>query len=210
MVKLSNKQINWSILLLILLFALLAFFISADLVSRFDAKFYHEVAETMSPALTWLMLKVTHLGDVWTVTVLAGIPFVFQYTRKRLALPLLAGVLSSTAVNLLLKELFGRERPDILRMINETTYSFPSGHAMVNTTFYLLLAYFAYKQIRLVKIRYALIGLCLLAIFSISISRVYLGVHYISDILGGMLFGAAIAMLIVRFFKLRLNEGSIQ
>lgn len=210
MVKLSDKQITWIILMLLVLFALLAFFISADLVSRFDAKFYNEVAEKMSPALTWLMLKVTHLGDVWTVAVLAGIPLLFKYSRNRLALPLMAGVFTSTLVNLLLKDLFARERPDILRMINETTYSFPSGHAMVNTTFYLLLAYFAYKQLRLLKLRSILIGLCLLAILSISISRVYLGVHYISDILGGILFGAAIAMLFVRLFKKQLNEGSIQ
>lgn len=195
------------ILLPVVLFALLAVFLGGDLAAKFDAKFYTEVTERMNPVLTKIMLGITHFGDPWTVLAFAGGFFLFKGTRKRLAPALVLGVIASTGINLFLKDLFSRERPDILRLVNETTYSFPSGHAMINTAFYAILAYFIIVQVRDARLRGILLAACALPVLLISVSRVYLGVHYTTDVLGGFLFGLTVAGITIRFFKKRLTEG---
>ena len=94
-----------------------------------------------------------------------------------------------TVINLLLKFVFQRPRPDYLPLMFESTYSFPSGHAMNAFIFYACLAYFINRNTRSRKIRLFTVLLFALLITSIGISRIYLGVHYPSDVLAGYTAG---------------------
>lgn len=185
----------------IILFAFLALYIQAGYSIRFENLVYAEAVEHMNPFLTNIIRIITHLGDPIIVTSITILLVIIPKTRKRVGYPMAAAVIVSEALNLILKEIFARERPNILQLVNETTYSFPSGHAMINTTVYTMLGIFAIKYIRSKKIKISVIIMCIIMPLIISFSRVYLGVHYAGDVLGGMLLGFAVTVFIYALLK---------
>ena len=100
-----------------------------------------------------------------------------------------------TILNQLLKFILQRPRPTEYRIINESGYSFPSGHSMISMAFYGLLIYLIYKYEKNRWIKIILICVLSLLILMIGVSRIYLGVHYTSDVCAGFL--VAISYLIV-------------
>lgn len=94
------------------------------------------------------------------------------------------------ALNSLLKHLFVRTRPDLFRVVEATGYSFPSGHAMVSLCFYGMLAFFIVRNIKSLRWRLVIISLAVLLVVAIGISRIYLGVHYPTDVIAGYTAGA--------------------
>lgn len=185
----------------IILFAFLALYIQAGYSIRFENWVYAEAVEHMNPFLTNIIRIITHLGDPIIVTSITILLVIIPKTRKKVGYPMAAAVIVSEALNLILKEIFARERPNILQLVNETTYSFPSGHAMINITVYTMLGIFAIKYIRSKKIKISVIIMCIIMPLIISFSRVYLGVHYAGDVLGGMLLGFAVTVFIYALLK---------
>lgn len=185
----------------IILFAFLALYIQAGYSIRFENWVYAEAVEHMNPFLTNIIRIITHLGDPIIVTSITILLVIIPKTRKKVGYPMAAAVIVSEALNLILKEIFARERPNILQLVNETTYSFPSGHAMINITVYTMLGIFAIKYIRSKKIKIPVIIMCIIMPLIISFSRVYLGVHYAGDVLGGMLLGFAVTVFIYALLK---------
>lgn len=185
----------------IILFAFLALYIQAGYSIRFENWVYAEAVEHMNPFLTNIIRIITHLGDPIIVTSITILLVIIPKTRKKVGYPMAAAVIVSEALNLILKEIFARERPNILQLVNETTYSFPSGHAKINTTVYTMLGIFAIKYIRSKKIKISVIIMCIIMPLIISFSRVYLGVHYAGDVLGGMLLGFAVTVFIYALLK---------
>ena len=185
----------------IILFAFLALYIQAGYSIRFENWVYAEAVEHMNPFLTNIIRIITHLGDPIIVTSITILLVIIPKTRKKVGYPMAAAVIVSEALNLILKEIFARERPNILQLVNETTYSFPSGHAMINTTVYTMLGIFAIKYIRSKKIKISVVIMCIIMPLIISFSRVYLGVHYAGDVLGGMLLGFAVTVYIYSLIK---------
>jgi undecaprenyl-diphosphatase len=97
-----------------------------------------------------------------------------------------------------LKNIFQRERPAEFRLVNATGYSFPSGHSMVSTAFYGFIIYLIWKLEKDPTRRWiGIIGLSLL-ILGIGISRIYLGVHYTSDVVAGFLISIAYLVVYIR------------
>ena len=88
-----------------------------------------------------------------------------------------------------------RPRPTEHRIIDESGYSFPSGHSMVSAAFYGFLIYLIYKNVKNKYLKWGLITILSLLVFLIGVSRIYLGVHYTSDVLAGFL--VAISYLII-------------
>lgn len=185
----------------IILFAFLALYIQAGYSIRFENWVYAEAVEHMNPFLTNIIRIITHLGDPIIVTSITILLVIIPKTRKKVGYPMAAAVIVSEALNLILKEIFARERPNILQLVNETTYSFPSGHAMINITVYTMLGIFAIKYIRSKKIKISVVIMCIIMPLIISFSRVYLGVHYAGDVLGGMLLGFAVTVFIYALLK---------
>ena len=101
-----------------------------------------------------------------------------------------------------------RDRPTLNVLVNETGYSFPSGHSMISIVFYGYLVYLIYKFINNKKIKYLLMGLLSVIIFTIGFSRVYLGVHYTSDVIGGFTFGIAYLIIYIDIVKKFVKDMS--
>ncbi len=99
-------------------------------------------------------------------------------------------------INVILKVIVERDRP-LIMLVEETGYSFPSGHAMVSAAFYGLLIYYVYlSNISIIK-KISLIVILSIIILMISVSRVYLNVHYFTDVYFGLLFGLVILVILI-------------
>lgn len=166
-----------------------------DSFKAFDDAVYKSVAGVMSEGLTGFMKLMTFSGSGWSITALAAaIPFfVFvskkkKYYRTALLIPLNIAV--GSLLNEILKQLFHRVRPDMLRLVKVTDYSFPSGHSMNSMIFYGFLVYLMLKYLQ-PRIKYPAALILSLMIFLIGTSRVYLGVHYASDVIAGFIIGLA-------------------
>lgn len=144
-----------------------------------------------SDQLTEIFKIITNLGSFWGI--LNVIFLVFLVNRKVSYICLGASIIQ-TSLNRVIKAIVRRPRPNVDVFIRESNFSFPSGHAMAITCLYGLLIYYLYKS----EIRYRklLIVICVLIIVLVSLSRVYLGVHYFSDIIGGILLSSSLVLYI--------------
>jgi undecaprenyl-diphosphatase len=168
------------------------------------------------PAANNFMLFFTTLGEVWVLGPLIAVAAyaLTRYGRWIDAVGLVLAGLGAGLLNLLLKDIFERARPDLFDgPIHLTTYSFPSGHAMGSIAVYGMLAFIGVRLINSRLWQAAIVLTAALTVFFIGLSRVYFGVHYPTDVIGGYLAGAiwlAIAILTVlaaeNHAKLRQNR----
>lgn len=110
---------------------------------------------------------------------------------------IIADLIIVAGFNTLLKILIQRPRPTEFRLIDEKGYSFPSAHSMASMAFYGLLIYLIYKYVTNIYLKWILIVILSLLIISIGISRIYLGVHYTSDVLAGFLISLAYLIIFI-------------
>ncbi len=148
------------------------------------------------------------IGDVATpvakvITQLGGAIFLITLTiililfikNKKIGISIFSNLAIITVLNQILKRILQRPRPTEFRIIEETGYSFPSGHSMVSMAFYGYLIYLCLKYINNKYLKWSLTIVLSFLIGTIGVSRIYLGVHYTSDVLGGFLI--SIAYLII-------------
>jgi undecaprenyl-diphosphatase len=169
-------------------FSFVAILIRADRIVDFDHTIIRAVQSQESPFLTNVMEFFTVVGSTQVVIVLSLLIIFFLYKvlhhRKELIL-FIAVVAGSPLLNLLLKEIFQRARPDLHRLIEIGGYSFPSGHAMNAFTVYGILTFLLWRHIFTRTGRTLLLLFSAFVVFMIGVSRIYLGVHYPSDVIGG-------------------------
>ena len=141
---------------------------------------------------------VTALGSstVLTLLVLVTASFLALRRRFRSALLVLAATTLGALAVTLVKALIARSRPDLVeRLMEEASHSFPSGHAANSAIVYLTLATLLFPVIRGWRMRGFVLAVAMLLVALIGVSRVYLGVHWPSDVLAGWAFGSCWALL---------------
>jgi len=184
------------VILPIILFLFLITIINTAKFSKFESWVYEESIEGMSHGLTFFMKLITYIGNASSIIIFCLILFCFSKTRKTFAPLISLSVVTATLSNIILKNIFARERPNILRIINETDYSFPSGHSMISMAMFSMVALLSNKYVKDKTLKILVIISCAILTFSIGISRIYLGVHYAGDVIGGWLIGFSISILI--------------
>jgi len=157
-----------------------------------------------TPNFSRFMLIVTSLGNVQIIIV--GVLLIglwSAYTQKwHYLMATIISVAGSAIVVLVVKLLFHRPRPSLANsVIQATGYSFPSDHSFIAFALYGLLTYFLLKQIRSTPARIAVFILGVLVVFLIGFSRLYLGVHWPSDVLAGYTFGLAWITILIKPFR---------
>ena len=160
-----------------------------------DLTLINDVHSIHSPFLDNFFLFLTAIGEPLVVAAIGGVLVgLFIYKRwYRAAMAIVAGVGGATVANLILKALFARTRPSIFTpLVRETSYSFPSGHAMVSSAFVFIVMLLLWHT----KYRVPAVLGGLLATLLIGLSRIYLGVHYPSDVLAGWCVGLVWAVII--------------
>ncbi|KIY23074.1 phosphatase PAP2 family protein [Mesobacillus subterraneus] len=185
-------------------FSFIAVLIGVGKVAEFDQALISFIRGFETPALTSIMKLFTFIGSFPVVLVIFLIvSFIFyRVLKSRTEIFLVAAVIVGTQViNLLLKLLFHRARPDIHLLIDVGGYSFPSGHAMSAFAVYGILTFVFWRHIPKSIGRISLIIGSSMFILFIGMSRIYLGVHYPSDIIGGYFASAAWLTVAIWFFQ---------
>ena len=151
---------------------------------------------------------ITNFGGAIFFILLTKILF-FVIKDKKIGISIIANLGIVTILNQIIKFIMQRPRPTEFRIIEETGYSFPSGHSMVSLAFYGYLVYLIYKYINNKHLKRTLIIILSILICVIGVSRIYLGVHYTSDVLGGFLISLAYLIIyieLVNKFVLEKNK----
>lgn len=139
---------------------------------------------------------ITNLGGAIFLIVLTVLLFIL-IKNKKIGASIFGNLVIVTALNQLLKFILHRPRPTEYRIIETIGYSFPSGHSMVSMAFYGYLMYLTYKYIKNKYLKWTIIIVLSLLICLIGISRIYLGVHYTSDVLGGFLISISYLVIYI-------------
>ena len=139
---------------------------------------------------------ITNFGRAIFLIIATIILFIL-IKNKKIGFSIISNLVIVTILNQLLKNILQRPRPNEFRIIEETGYSFPSGHSMVSMAFYGYLIYLIYRYVKNKYVKWALIVLLSILICTIGISRIYLGVHYTSDVLGGFLISISYLVIYI-------------
>lgn len=195
--KQSLKIILFS--LCIILFVYLTKLLLLNEIKLFDDMVFNLVANLRCEPLTIIFKFFSFLCSFYFVIILTIIIMLFSKDRK-VTFYIVLNVLFCFFLNQTLKFFFARSRPTEINLIVENGYSFPSGHSMLSLAYYGFFVYLILNSnIKRKNKILAIISLALL-IFFIGLSRIYLGVHYASDVLAGFAISAAYLILYIQFF----------
>lgn len=159
-----------------------------------------------SHGLTKFMSLTTMIGNKETMLVLTVALLCFLVYKKRYqnSILLAFGMLGGLLIELSIKAIVQRKRPEGA-LIEATGYSFPSAHSMMTLVFFAILIYAVKDDIKSAFLRYLLIAASIIIVLLVSFSRLYLGVHWLSDVIGGLIIG--LLWLILLFFTLKFASN---
>lgn len=175
-------------------FAALGDIVRQGRTQQFDTAVLQWLGERHTPLLTTIMSEVTPLGTGIVVLTIVGVTtaFLWHTEHKYSARMLLAATAGSILLNNVLKLYFDRERPNVFeRLTHAASSSFPSGHAMSATVVYGTVAYLLARLQKHAWSRTITLVAAIILIALICLTRLYLGVHYPSDVIAGIIIGLA-------------------
>ena len=196
------RKTRWIILFLCLIIFL---FIAEDVWDKeimiADIAGYEFISKYLiSDFITPIAKIITQFGGV-IILVTTSILSLIVIKNKKIGIAICSNLGIISLLNWVLKIIVQRPRPNEFRLIDESGYSFPSGHSMVSMAFYGFIMYLIYKKVENKYLRWGLIAFLGILIISIGISRIYLGVHYTSDVLAGFLISIAYLMVFTNVVK---------
>jgi undecaprenyl-diphosphatase len=188
-------------------FGVLEDVINGDPLVLADSAIYNALQEVRTPAGDAIMIGITELGDTRVVVAVTAIVFLWLLWRRawRTAVFWLVAVAGASALNTVIKVSLHRARPDELLYSGWSAFSFPSGHSTTNMVLYGFLAFLIARELRPALQLSVALGAATL-IFLIAFSRLYLGAHWFSDVVGGAAFGSAWLILLGLFYLRRPAE----
>lgn len=173
-------------------FLVLARAVSRPSVLPFDRGVVRLMGRARHPVSNAIVRGFTFFGSVPGAGGLSFAAIVLSRHRPRLASQVAVGALGGLTAELGIKRFFRRQRPTLLEHLEVvTSTSFPSGHATAAASIYLTLAFVASRSRRLRPHRGALLGAAAMTATAVGVSRVYLGVHWPTDVLSGLALGTA-------------------
>lgn len=204
--KIAGK---WLICLLsFIVFSFLLIQILNNRSFKIDNYFYYFLSQFQSDPLTFIVKVITNLGGT-VVTIMLAFFALIAIKDKKINFCICLNLALVFLFNTGLKFLVARPRPTFLHLVREVGYSFPSGHAMMSLAFYGFLIYLLFKNVIPKRKWIAIITLSIL-ILAIGISRIYLGVHYTTDVIAGFAFSLGYLLIYTTIVgKLFLNKSSI-
>lgn len=181
--------------LLSILIIILLFLIETNSIESFDISIYNLISLTINENLTNFFKFMTLLGEGVSIAGFCVLALIVTFVLKKRDMGLIiAGCVAFNSLfSEVLKRIIQRPRPEILRLINESSYSFPSSHAVASVSLCGILIYFIFRSGWDRNVKIAISTLLVLFPLLIAISRIYLGVHNASDVFGG----AILAMILL-------------
>ncbi|MEE3343580.1 MAG: phosphatase PAP2 family protein [Bacilli bacterium] len=164
------------------------------------------VKKLRTPTLNTVMRIITRLSNSEGIVLFTLISFIL-IKNKKLALTVPLNVILAAILNQILKHIIRRPRPIGYRLIKIGGYSFPSGHAMLSMALYGYLLYLTHNYVKDKKKKLILMLLLILIIILVGISRIYLGVHYCSDIITGYSISIIYLIIYTNIIKKHISQN---
>ena len=164
-----------------------------------DEAIYHALMKIRCNQIDAIMKCFSFLGN--TIPVLCVVCFCMIFLQKKERYLFGSNIIITVLSNQLIKHIIRRPRPDHLRLVQQGGFSYPSGHAMIAIGLYGLLIYFVNKKIHNKTKRIIYTTLLIIIIIGICISRIYVGVHYPSDVIAGCLLSTSILLEEIGYWK---------
>lgn len=181
-----------------LLFSVIAYFISSREVLAFDTVIRQEIYNLRNDTLTIVLKAFTYMGNWQSVTLICCILLAISRLRFSFGFPAAITAVICTLVQDSLKLMFQRVRPDVsLHLIQQGGYSFPSGHSFTNFVFFGMIIFLCRRKLKNRATSNWITALLGCLIFLIGFSRIYLGVHYPTDVSGGWALGLCLLMILI-------------
>ena len=211
------------------LFAGLTLFVAGGATGEADFAIEQTVYGWRSPGLNTLIETITYCGNTASIITLILLLLALPKTRVPYGLPVFAAGVLTTVIKVIVKTAVARPRPDaVYFLVQESGYSYPSGHSITSVAVYGILAWllwYYHKPAVQAALHLpgaaanaggaagmsgrdrALMILCAFLAFAIGLSRIYVGVHHPTDVLGGWIAGIATALLILAAVVHMVNTG---
>lgn len=173
-------------------FALITYIVITGMSSGFDNAVMEFFYGIRKPGLDTLMELITYMANWETIVIICLLLICFPQTRRKAGISVSIAALLSTLVKAVIKTAVARPRPEeSLFLIEQSGFAYPSGHAMTGMAVYLLLLVLTREYITDSKKKNLLSVIFVFVAFAVGISRVYLGVHFPTDVIGGWALGTA-------------------
>lgn len=193
------KKTNIILISLIILFLILTVFVKTGKTLGIDNAIYNFIISFQNDKLTHFIKFITKFANVKSIIIIVILFLIIK--RNFIGIIPTIVAIDVEILNLVLKFILKRDRPNILQLISVDNYSYPSGHAMISMGVYGCFIYLIYKYVDNKKIKICSIVLLSLLILLIGISRIYLGVHYFSDIVGGFIISICYLIIFDKVIK---------
>lgn len=196
-----KEHSKWILLIgLVTILMIVFIYVLTGNIQPFDNGIYSQIEPLRNPQFTNLLIGITNLGGTFSLFLITFVSVIilFLFKKRKLAIGVTLNLLISSLTYVILKNVIQRPRPPIdERLIEETGFSFPSGHTTNNTAFYAFAIYLICKHVKNKWIRNSLCIFLSLLILVIGFSRIYLRVHYPSDVLAGLCLGILLVIIFV-------------
>lgn len=197
------KKIQVVIGLLAIIFIGITILIETNNIVEFDNAIYNFIYSFRNDGFDFFFKTITKLGN--TMIVLCELCILMLSLKEEDCYKLGIGTITTVLTNQVLKFIIRRPRPNHLRLIKQGGYSFPSGHAMIAISLYGFLLYVVHKRVKNKWKRITLEILLIFIIIGIGLSRIYVGVHYPSDIMGGYILAIMIQLATITIYNNRFR-----
>ena len=196
-----KKNLKWIVCALsFVIFIILSILVLTKKDIYLDSIIYGFISKYITDNLTIVAKYLTYLGSAFSVLGITLITLLF-FKNKKYGIYMSINLLTITVFQLILKNIFSRGRPVGINLIEESGYSFPSGHSLTSMAFYGFIICLIYNSNLTKRSKTIFIILLSLIIIVVGLSRIYLGVHYFTDVLGGFTFSLSYLIIFISLLK---------
>ena len=197
----KEKTKNLILITSLILFIFVTYFIFSNKITYLDSQVHSYILGIRNKNLTSILITITNVSSAYALIVIS-ILLLLIIKEKKIPLLISLNLIYSYTLNIIAKAIFTRPRPIGINLIEESGFSYPSGHSMVSMAYYGFIAYIIYKKQTNKLIKTIIIISLILTILLVGFSRIYLGVHYLSDVIGGFLLSTFYLMIFIKNIKL--------
>lgn len=198
------RKYKYSIYILLILFLLSTILTITGVFTSIDEEIYQFLISFRDSRVDSFYKVITMLANTSSVIILTT--FLFFLIKEKERYVLLSSIILTVTMNLITKFFIQRPRPEHLRMIVEKGFSFPSGHAMISIALYGFMIYYICLKESNKLLKYMCILFLIFLIFMIGCSRIYLGVHYPSDVFSGYLLSLSILIGVIYYWGKKYDK----
>jgi undecaprenyl-diphosphatase len=191
----------------ILIFATMVVMLLTNNVTSLDNSIYNIIISSKSDVMTMFMTVITMMCNTEFIIV-ATLLLVLLIKNKKMGGMIASNVVLCSVINTIIKHIFLRPRPVGIKLIEQGGYSFPSGHSMMAVAFYGLLIYIIWNTKWKNVWKIFTTTLLVILILLIGISRIYVGVHFASDVIAGLSISLSYLIIFIELIYKRVIKKS--